>query len=140
MVGVWWWWWWWWRWEPKLCNSHSNNRDCKDNLLQLAGHLEAGARGGIGVVIGIAITQRGVDVSTALLGAVTGQNGDRDHRTHEADIQHDSEESEEGHSAQAADEDCAQNTVQSTRTRQTLHGLDPGGNVQVMAGEDGEEV
>lgn len=78
---------------------HSNDRDCKGDLLQLASHVEASASRSVAVVIGIAVTQRGLDVSTARLGAVASQDSDRDHGTHEANIEHDTEEGEEGDSA-----------------------------------------
>lgn len=86
--------------------SHSDNCHCENDLLQYAGHTETQATGK-GVIVGVALAQWCVDCAGTLVGAIAGHDGDGDHRTHEAHVQGNAQEGEEGHTAQAAGKDDA---------------------------------
>ena len=119
-------------------DSHSDDRDGKCHFLELAGHAEAEA--GRALVGRVALSKRSADGAGAGRGTVASQHRDGDHGAREEDIEHNAQEGEEGDTTQAADENDSKQSIGGGGARQTLHGLQPSVDLDIVAGQDGEVV
>lgn len=89
---------------------------------------------------GQAITDGGIDKTSAAVGTVAGIVGDGGKASGKADVEEDGDEGEDSDTAQAQGEENTKDGVQSRSTGHTLNGLLPGRDGHVMSRQDGEEV
>jgi len=87
-----------------------------------------------------ASSERSVDNALAFAGAMAGVVCDCGKAAREQNVEQDSDESEESDATQAEGEEDTEDGVQDGSARHAFNGLLPYWNVNVLVGQDGEEV
>ena len=88
----------------------------------------------------VSIPKRRVDVSTATMGTGPGQDGHGDESTQEEDVQDQGQSSKGGDPSDEAGQERSNDSPKDSGSSDALDGLNPGGLVEVMTGQHGEEV